>query len=217
VRGTVDDLPRRVHLPAGRLREDGTRAPDGHCPHVLDRQVVARQGAVRDHCRESSSGCQEGFEAMADRVSALPGESRDAPLGPRTPALRLLRRHDFRDLLRRQRRLFFVSGLLIGRVRRRGTGRQPTAEAGIRAGFAALRPRPVLAIGVLVLGVAVTISAGRWIAGVPTLVRDHLHGGAGAFSVVMVGYAADSIVSGTLLAHRPLRRKALASLVAWTL
>jgi hypothetical protein len=81
---------------------------------------------------------------------------------------------------------FFVSGLLIGRVRRRGTGRQPTAEAGIREGFAALRPRPVLAIGVLVLGVAVTISAGRWIAGVPMLVRDHLHGGAGAFSVVMV-------------------------------
>lgn len=34
---------------------------------------------------------------MADPVTALPEESRDA-LGPRTPALRLLRRHDFRDL-----------------------------------------------------------------------------------------------------------------------
>jgi hypothetical protein len=104
---------------------------------------------------------------------------------------------------------FFVSALVIGRVRHRSRGRQPTAEVGIRAGFAALRPRPVLAIGVLVLGVAVTISAGMWIAGVPTLVRDHLHGGAGAFSVVMVGYAAGSIVSGALLAYRPLRRKAL--------
>jgi hypothetical protein len=112
---------------------------------------------------------------------------------------------------------FFVSGLLIGRVRRRGTGRQPTAEAGIREGFAALRPRPVLAIGVLVLGVAVTISAGRWIAGVPMLVRDHLHGGAGRLLRRDGRYAADPIVSSALLAHRPLRRKALASLVAWTL
>jgi len=30
-------------------------------------------------------------------------------------------------------------------------------------------------------------TGGTWIAGVPTLVRDHLHGGAGAFSIVMVG------------------------------
>jgi MFS transporter, DHA3 family, macrolide efflux protein len=112
---------------------------------------------------------------------------------------------------------FFVSALLIGRVRHRGSARQHGAETGIRAGFAALRPRPTLAIGVLVLGVAVTISAGTWIGGVPTFVRDHLHGGAGAFSLVMVGYAAGAILSGAVLARRPVRRKALASLVAWTL
>jgi MFS transporter, DHA3 family, macrolide efflux protein len=112
---------------------------------------------------------------------------------------------------------FFVSALLISRVRRRAAARQAKAQAGIREGFAALRPRPTLAIGVLVLGVAVTISSGTWIGGVPTLVRDHLHGGAGAFSVVMVGYAVGSIASGAVLARRPARRKAFASLVAWTL
>jgi MFS family permease len=70
---------------------------------------------------------------------------------------------------------------------------------------------------VVVLGVAVTISAGTWIAGVPTLVRDAFHSGAGGFSIVMVGYAAGSIASGVFLARRPVRQKALASLLAWTL
>ena len=72
----------------------------------------------------------------------------------------------------------------------------------IRGGLASLRVRPVLAIGVLVLGVSVTISAGTWIGGVPTLIRDHLHRGAGAFSLVMIGYAVGAIVSATYLAHR---------------
>src|SRR5436190_12509892 len=35
---------------------------------------------------------------MADPVTALPEESRDVPLRPPTPALRLLRRHDFRNV-----------------------------------------------------------------------------------------------------------------------
>jgi MFS transporter, DHA3 family, macrolide efflux protein len=112
---------------------------------------------------------------------------------------------------------FFVSAVLVRGIRRRTAPQQLPAEAGIRQGFAALRPRPTLAIGVLVLGVAVTVSSGTWIGGVPTLVRDHLDGGAGAFSLVMVGYAAGAILSGALLARRPVRRKAFASLLAWTL
>ena len=67
------------------------------------------------------------------------------------------------------------------------------------------------------LGVAVTISAGTWIAGVPTLVRNTLHHGAGGFSLVMVGYALGSLTSGILLARIPVRRKALASQLAWLL
>jgi MFS family permease len=53
--------------------------------------------------------------------------------------------------------------------------------------------------------------------GMPTLIRDTLHHGAGGFSIVMVGYAAGSIVSGLLLARIPIRRKAPASLLAWVM
>ncbi len=110
---------------------------------------------------------------------------------------------------------FFVSALMIRRVRRRdATAKQP-AEVNIRSGFAALRPRPVLAVGLVVLGLGVTISAGTWIGGVPTLIRDHLHRGAGAFSLVMIGYALGAIASAAYLARRPVRRKALAGIAAW--
>ena len=47
-----------------------------------------------------------------------------------------------------------------------------------------------------------TISAGTWIGGVPTLVRDSLHHGAGGFSIVMVGYALGAIVSGAAAGAR---------------
>jgi MFS family permease len=87
----------------------------------------------------------------------------------------------------------------------------------LREGFEALRPLPALAAGVVVLGVAVTITAGTWIGGVPTLIRDTLDHGAGAFSIVMAAYAAGSIAAGALLARRPVRRKARASMLAWTL
>jgi hypothetical protein len=70
---------------------------------------------------------------------------------------------------------------------------------------------------VLALGVAVTITAGTWIGGVPTFVRDTLHHGAGGFSLVMVGYAAGSILSGALLARVQIRRKALASMLVWVM
>jgi MFS family permease len=112
---------------------------------------------------------------------------------------------------------FLVSALLIARIRS-GHGRSAHAEAPhIREGLAALAPRRALAIAVIVLGVAVTISSGTWIGGVPTLVRDTLHHGAGGFALVMVGYALGSIASGAILARVEVRRKALVSLAAWTL
>jgi MFS family permease len=112
---------------------------------------------------------------------------------------------------------FVVSAALVARVRVR-RARPPHAEPPrLHEGFAALRTRPALAVGVGVLGLAVTLSAGTWIGGVPTLVRDALHHGAGGFSIVMVGYAVGSIVSGVVLARTPVRRKALASQLAWTL
>jgi DHA3 family tetracycline resistance protein-like MFS transporter len=112
---------------------------------------------------------------------------------------------------------FLVSAALIARVRR-GEAATPGASAPrIREGFAALRPVPALAAAVAVLGVAVAISSGTWIAGVPTLVRDALHAGAGGFSLVLVGYAAGSISGGIFLARTPIRRKALVGMCAWVL
>ena len=65
------------------------------------------------------------------------------------------------------------------------------------------------------LGVAVTISSGTWIVGVPQFVRHSLHGGAGRFSLLVVAYALGSIGAGAFLARRPIRRKARGALFAW--
>jgi MFS family permease len=110
---------------------------------------------------------------------------------------------------------FGVSALLIAGIRH-GQEHDPNATSpSIRAGLAALKPRPVLAASVLALGIAVTITSGTWIGGVPTFVQKTLHQGAGTFSVLMVGYAAGSILSGAVLAHLQIRRKARASMLAW--
>ena len=110
---------------------------------------------------------------------------------------------------------FLVSGALISRLRH-GDERDPHAPAPrAREGFAAVRPHHMLSGAVICLGVAVTLTAGTWIGGVPTLVRDTLHHGAGGFSIVMTGYAAGSILAGAVLARVQVRRKARASLIAW--
>jgi MFS family permease len=110
---------------------------------------------------------------------------------------------------------FFVSAALLAGLRR-GREHDRHAEAPhLRAGIEALRPRRMLAAAVVALGVAVTITSGTWIGGVPKLVSDTLHHGAGGFSIVMVGYAAGSIASGVLLAHVHVRRKARWSMLAW--
>ena len=112
---------------------------------------------------------------------------------------------------------FVISAAFIARVRVRRARATHAPPPRVREGFAALRPRTSLAVGVVVLGIAVTIASGTWIGGVPSLVRDALHHGAAGFSLVMVGYALGSIVSGVLLARTPVRRKALASQLAWML
>jgi MFS transporter, DHA3 family, macrolide efflux protein len=112
---------------------------------------------------------------------------------------------------------FFVSAALIARVRHADERDPHATPPRLREGISALRPHRMLAAGVIALGVAVTITAGTWIGGVPTLVRDTLHHGAGGFSIVMAGYAAGAIVSGAVLARVPIRRKARASLIAWVM
>jgi MFS family permease len=113
---------------------------------------------------------------------------------------------------------FFLSALLLLGVRTKGRVGGPDAERPrISEGFAALRPRRVLAASVVVLGLAVTLSSGTWIVGVPELVRSTLGLGAGSFSLVAAAYAFGSICAGAALARFPVRRKARASMIAWAL
>ena len=110
---------------------------------------------------------------------------------------------------------FFVSAALILRIRA-GRGRAAHGEAPrLREGIDALRPRPTLSAAVVTFAVAMTITTGCWIAGVPTLIQRSLHQGAGGFSVVMIGFAVGSIATGAWLARVRLRRKARASMLAW--
>jgi MFS family permease len=112
---------------------------------------------------------------------------------------------------------FFVSAALILRLRA-GRGRAVHGESGrLREGIAALRPRRMLSSAVVTFGVAMTISTGCWIAGVPTLVQHSLHRGAGGFSIVMIGFAVGSIAIGAALARTPVGRKSRASMLAWAL
>jgi DHA3 family macrolide efflux protein-like MFS transporter len=112
---------------------------------------------------------------------------------------------------------FVASAALIARARVRSRRGTSVDRPRLREGFAALRPRPMLAVGIAVLGVGVTMSSGTWIGGVPTLVRDAFHHGAGGFSIVVVGYGLGSITSGVLLSRISVGQKALASQLAWTL
>ncbi len=112
---------------------------------------------------------------------------------------------------------FFLSAALLAGVHARRSGPLHAAAPRIREGFAALRPLPMLAAGVIAIGVAVTISSGTWIVGVPTLVRDTLHRGAGSFSLVVASYALGSVIAGVVLTRWEVRRKALGSLAAWSL
>ena len=112
---------------------------------------------------------------------------------------------------------FFVSAALILRIRA-GRGRAAPGESPrLREGIAALRPRRTLTSAVVTFAVAMTITVGCWIAGVPTLVRNSLDEGAGGFAVVMIGFAVGSIAVGVLLARVPVRRKARASMLAWVI
>ena len=111
---------------------------------------------------------------------------------------------------------FLISALLLsGLPAFARTRPQDQAPPRIREAFTVLRPHPWLAAAVIALGVAVTISSGTWIVGVPQLVRRGLGGGAGSFSILIAAYALGSIAAGAFLARRRVQRKALGSLLAW--
>ena len=110
---------------------------------------------------------------------------------------------------------FVLSALLLSGLPQFERALREGERPRIREAFTILRPHTWLAAAVAALAVAVTISSGTWIVGVPQLVRHGLHGGAGRFSLLVVAYALGSISAGAFLARRPVRRKARATLFAW--
>jgi Transmembrane secretion effector len=110
---------------------------------------------------------------------------------------------------------FFVSAALLTGVHVRRSPDHVTPPR-ISEGLAALRPLPALAAAVGVLAIAVTISSGTWIVGVPELVRTELGRGAATFSLVAAAYAFGSITAGAVLVRVTVRRKAVGSIVAWS-
>jgi MFS family permease len=109
---------------------------------------------------------------------------------------------------------FALSAALLAGVRAHRSAHPPERPR-IREGFAALRPFPMLVAVVAVLAVAVTISSGTWIVGVPQLVRSELGRGAAAFSLVAAGYALGSITAGVALTRVAVARKTEGSILAW--
>ena len=112
---------------------------------------------------------------------------------------------------------FVVSAALVAGIAERRAADPGAERPRVREGLAALGGHRPLAVAVAVLGVAVTISAGTWIVGVPELVRTDLGRGAGGFSLVAAAYAVGSIAAGLALARRRIARKARGSLLAWAL
>ena len=111
---------------------------------------------------------------------------------------------------------FVASAALLSRVRVAGRPTGETDAPRLREGFAVLRPRPALAVAIATLGVGVTISSGTWIVGVPQLVRQSLHRGAGSFSLIAAAYAVGSVIVGVLLTRIHVRAKERASFASWT-
>ncbi|HWB21535.1 MAG TPA: MFS transporter [Gaiellaceae bacterium] len=112
---------------------------------------------------------------------------------------------------------FFISALLIMRLPARAARSAEAVAPRVREGIAALKPFPALSIGVFAMGIAMTITTGTWIGGVPTFIQKTLHHGASGFSLVMIGFAIGSIVVGAVLARVPVKNKARASLWAWAI
>ncbi|HWE82100.1 MAG TPA: MFS transporter [Gaiellaceae bacterium] len=110
---------------------------------------------------------------------------------------------------------FFLSGVLILRMHAGRGSATAGATPRLREGIAALKPERALTTAVVTYGVAMTLTTGCWIAGVPTLVEKSLHHGAGGFSIVMIGFAVGSIAVGGVLARMPSQHKERASMLAW--
>jgi len=114
---------------------------------------------------------------------------------------------------------FLLSALLLARVRRRPAGDASPSrdERQFVDGFASLRVRPGLGAAVAMLGLGMTVMTGVWTVGIAELSRSTLGHGASDLSLLLAATAAGTIVSGTILSKRPVRRKVFTSCPCWLL
>lgn len=114
---------------------------------------------------------------------------------------------------------FLVSAALLARIPPHPR-REPAEErtrARLRGGFSGLRVRPGLPVAVALLGVGMAVMTGVWTVGIAELAHSTLGGSAAGLSLLLAATAVGTIAATTLLSRRPVRRKVLASCLAWTL
>jgi DHA3 family tetracycline resistance protein-like MFS transporter len=114
---------------------------------------------------------------------------------------------------------FFVSAALLLRVTPRPlpSPRQEQPRRRLRLGFEELRDRAGLPAAVAMLGAGMTIMTGVWTVGVAELAHSTLGRGATGLALMLAATAVGTITATSLLSWKPVRRKVLASCLAWTL
>lgn len=114
---------------------------------------------------------------------------------------------------------FFVSALLLTRIRRRRREQaaDSRAHSQLRVGFTGLRERTGLSTAVAMLGIGMTFMTGVWTIGIAELAHSTLGRGPAGLALILGATAVGTITATTLLARRPVRRKVFGSCLAWTL
>lgn len=113
---------------------------------------------------------------------------------------------------------FFVSAALLMRVAPRPVASRPQERprSRLRVGFEDLRDRTGLPAAVAMLGAGMTIMTGVWTVGIAELAHSTLGRGATGLALVLAATALGTITATSFLSWKPVRRKVLASCLAWT-
>ncbi|MBA2296286.1 MAG: MFS transporter [Actinobacteria bacterium] len=114
---------------------------------------------------------------------------------------------------------FFVSALLLWRIeaRPRATVIHDERRPRLGGGLAGLRRRTGLPVAVAMLGAGMTIMSGVWTVGIAELAHSTLDLGAAGLALLLAATALGTISAAAFLTRRAVRRKVLASCLAWTI
>jgi MFS family permease len=111
---------------------------------------------------------------------------------------------------------FFVSAALLARTRLPREVPAPEQRISVREGFAALRPRPGLALAIAMLALGTAIMTGVWTVGVAQLAHTRFHG-ASTLALLLTVTALGTILVNAALIRWPVRWKVRRSCAAWAL